>query len=125
MGDGMRGRVVWGNFLICLIWYLCNLVNSAVQGRINHCAICAMAWGPPVQGAPRDAKKIWTAHGSGPGIYLPPFWGGKQKKKKGRHPQSFAYTPIQKSWKRPWSGPPRSFGMGPPNVLIRACCSVR
>jgi hypothetical protein len=48
--------------------------------------------GPPVQGAPRDAKKIWTAHGSGPGIYLPPFWGGKQKKK-GRHPQSFAYTP--------------------------------
>lgn len=23
-----------------------------LQGRINHCAICAMAWGPPPQGGP-------------------------------------------------------------------------
>jgi len=23
------------------------------QGRINNCAICAMAWGPPPKGGPR------------------------------------------------------------------------
>jgi hypothetical protein len=38
-----------------------------------------MAWGPPVQGAPRDAKKIWTAHGSGQGFFL--GWQAKKKKK--------------------------------------------
>jgi hypothetical protein len=88
-----------------------------MQGRINHCAICAMAWGPPVQGAPRDAKKIWIAGGprvGGQG-FIYPLSEVASKKKKGRHP------PVHKSRKIPWSGPPRSFGMGPPNVLIRAC----
>jgi hypothetical protein len=65
-----------------------------MQGRIDHCAICAMAWGPPVQGAPRDAKKIWIAGGPRVGArdLFTPFLGW-QAKKKGRHPQSFAYTP--------------------------------
>jgi hypothetical protein len=74
---------------------------------------------PRFRGPPATPKKFGSrgAHGSGPGIYLPPFWGGKQKKKR-------SSPPVHKSWKIPWSGPPRSFGMGPPNVLIRACISL-
>jgi hypothetical protein len=79
---------------------------------------------PRFRGAPRDAKKIWIAGGPRVGArdLFTPFLGWQARKQKGRHPQSFAYTPppVHNPGKIPWSGPPRSFGMGPPNVLIRA-----
>src|SRR6218665_3164200 len=39
--------------------YCTTLVKGYhMQGRINHCAICAMAWGPPPPGGPRGQPLI-------------------------------------------------------------------
>jgi hypothetical protein len=86
--------VVEGGYYISTLILLqlgCNILD-----RDGLTIVPFVPWhgAPRFRGPPATPKKIWIAgaHGSGPGIYLPPFWGGKQKKK-GRHPQSFAYTP--------------------------------
>jgi hypothetical protein len=71
-----------------------------VQGRINQYANYAMVWGPPPGsgGPPRRQKNYIYALQC---IYIN---------------KRIAGAPGP-----PGRGPPRSFGMGPPNVLIRAC----
>jgi hypothetical protein len=87
--------------------------------------------GPPGSGGPPRRQKNLdrggpTGRGQG---FIYPLSGVARKKKKGRHPSPSLTPPVHKSWKIPWSGPPRSFGMGPPNVLSLnpglpvGCCS--
>jgi hypothetical protein len=90
------------------------------------CHLCH-GMGPPGSGGPPRRQKNLDRGGPtgrGQGFIYPLSRVASKKKKVVTPSPSLTPPRPHKSWKIPWSGPPRSFGMAPPNVLIRACLTL-